>query len=340
LLALWLLIEQPRRDVRWEHHGAHFGLVLATGAVNVVLGALVGRAAARRHDARLFLVSIAFVVSAGFLGLHALATPGVILAGKNSGFDVATPTGLFLAAVLAVVSSMSSGRPVADPRVLRLRTPLRVCAAPAEPLRFVPLANRLMRRSRVGNVAVPADGVRTRLDGIGSKAAPAFARVGARHVKEKRMRIAVASDHAGFPLKEEIKALLQSQESEVQDFGTQNEEACDLPDFVYPAALAMGDGRVERGIFVDGVGYGSAMIANKIRGVYAAVCEDPFCAGLARSHSNTNVLCIGGKIIGSALALEIVRTWMTTEFLGDVEKYKRRVDKVYAISDRHLKKLP
>jgi len=153
------------------------------------------------------------------------------------------------------------------------------------------------------------------------------------------MKIALASDHAGFALKEEIKDLLRSQDAEIVDFGTQDEQACDLPDFVYPAALAVGEGRVDRGVFVDGVGYGSAMIANKIYGVYAAVCQDPFCAGLARSHSNTNVLCIGGKIIGSALALEIVKTWMATEFLGDVEKYKRRVDKVYEISERHLKKL-
>jgi len=153
------------------------------------------------------------------------------------------------------------------------------------------------------------------------------------------MKIALASDHAGFSLKEEIKDLLRSQDAEIVDFGTQDEQACDLSDFVYPAALAVGEGRVDRGVFVDGVGYGSAMIANKIYGVYAAVCQDPFCAGLARSHSNTNVLCIGGKIIGSALALEIVKTWMATEFLGDVEKYKRRVDKVYEISERHLKKL-
>jgi ribose 5-phosphate isomerase B len=153
------------------------------------------------------------------------------------------------------------------------------------------------------------------------------------------MKIAVASDHAGFALKEEIKALLQSQDAQIEDFGTYDEQACDLPDFVYPAALAVGEGRAERGVFVDGVGYGSALIANRIYGVYAAVCQDPFCAGLARSHSNTNVLCLGGKIIGSALALETVRTWMTTDFLGDVEKYRKRVDKVVEISERHLKRL-
>jgi ribose 5-phosphate isomerase B len=153
------------------------------------------------------------------------------------------------------------------------------------------------------------------------------------------MRIALASDHAGFSLKEEIEAVLRDQGVEVEDFGTDDEEACDLPDFVYPAALAVGAGRVDRGIFVDGVGYGSALIANRIHGVYAAVCQDPFCATLARSHSDTNVLCIGGKIIGSALALEVVRAWMSTDFLGEVEKYKRRVDKVREISERHLRRV-
>ena len=98
----------------------------------------------------------------------------------------------------------------------------------------------------------------------------------------------------------------------------------------------MAKGEADRGIFVDGVGYGSAMIANKIFGLYAAVCQDPFCAELARSHSDSNVLCIGGKIIGSALAHEVVRAWMSTEFLGDVDKYARRVAKVKEISERHL----
>ena len=153
------------------------------------------------------------------------------------------------------------------------------------------------------------------------------------------MKIAVASDHAGFPLKEEIKESLTAQGHEVVDFGAPSTEAIDLPDTVYPAALAVGEGTVDRGIFVDGVGYGSAMIANRIHGVYAAVCQDPFCAELARSHSDTNVLCLGGKIIGSAIAHEIVRVWMSTDFL-DEEKYRRRVEKVREISDRHLKPLP
>ena len=100
----------------------------------------------------------------------------------------------------------------------------------------------------------------------------------------------------------------------------------------------MSKGLVDRGIFIDGVGYGSAMIANKLYGVYAAVCQDPFCAALARSHSDTNVLCLGGKILGSALPLEFDRVWMTTEPLSD-EKYRRRVAKVIVINEQNLKPL-
>ncbi|MFT3876082.1 MAG: RpiB/LacA/LacB family sugar-phosphate isomerase [Propioniciclava sp.] len=154
------------------------------------------------------------------------------------------------------------------------------------------------------------------------------------------MRIALANDHPGTPVKKEIAAWLQSQGHEVVDFGTFDEEACDLPDFVYPASLAIARGDCDRGIFIDGVGYGSAMIANKIPGLFAAVAQDPYCAYLARSHSNTNVMCIGAKIIGSLLAMEIVKTWMTTDWLGDTEeKYARRVAKVAEIAERHIRPL-
>ena len=109
---------------------------------------------------------------------------------------------------------------------------------------------------------------------------------------------------------------------------------------MYPAALAVASAACDRGIFVDGVGYGSAMIANKLPGVFAAVAQDPFCAWLARSHSDSNVLCIGGKIIGSALAMEVVKSWMTTDWLGTSdEKYARRVAKVVEIAERHVRPL-
>lgn len=152
------------------------------------------------------------------------------------------------------------------------------------------------------------------------------------------MKIAMGCDHAGFDLKEEVKKLLTAQGHEILDFGAPSTEACDLPDYVYPAALAVARGEADRGIFIDGVGYGSAMIANRIYGLNAAVCQDPFCAMLARAHSNTNVLCLGAKIIGSAIAIETIRVWMSTEFLTD-EKYQRRVGKVNEIVEKHCKKL-
>ena len=151
------------------------------------------------------------------------------------------------------------------------------------------------------------------------------------------MKIGMACDHAGPEFKEEIKDSLQSEGHEVIDFGTHNQESCDLSDYVYPASVAVSEGQVERGIFVDGVGYGSAMIANKLPGIFAAVCQDPFCASLARSHSNTNVLCLGGKIIGSAIALEIVKNWLTTDYLSDIEKYTTRVEKVIQIDQKHVR---
>ncbi len=153
------------------------------------------------------------------------------------------------------------------------------------------------------------------------------------------MSIALASDHAGFALKEEIEALLEADGHDTVDFGTADESACDLADFAYPAALAVGKGEVARAVLIDGVGYGSAMIANRIAGVDAVVCQDPFCASLARAHSDSNVLCLGAKIIGSALAAAIVTTWMTTDFLADDAKYVRRVEKGRAIAQRHLRPL-
>lgn len=153
------------------------------------------------------------------------------------------------------------------------------------------------------------------------------------------MRIALASDHAGFALKREVDDWLTGQGHETVDFGTDGEAACDLVDFAYPAALAVGRGEVDRAVMVDGVGYGSAMIANRVRGVDAVVCQDPFCAGLARSHSDSNVLCIGGKIIGSALAMAVLETWMTTDFAADEPKYARRVAKGREIAERHLRPL-
>jgi len=120
--VLLLVLAKPALDGHWENHASHFWLVLTAAAVNVVLGYTVGTAARRRRDARLFLVSLAFLAAAGFLGLHALATPGVLI-GKNAGFELATPVGLAVAGVFAAASSLSL-RPAAAERVLRWARPL------------------------------------------------------------------------------------------------------------------------------------------------------------------------------------------------------------------------
>ena len=144
------------------------------------------------------------------------------------------------------------------------------------------------------------------------------------------MIIAMANDHAGYDLKMQIREWLESQGHEVRDFGTHDRDSCDLSDFIVPAAQAVATGACDRGIFVDGVGYGSAMIANKFRGIFACVCQDPVCAELARQHNDANVLCLGGKLIGPVLAMATVEAWMSAEPLA-AEKYQRRRDKVASI---------
>ncbi len=106
VIGLAVLIAEPRLDVAWQHDPAHFWLVLIAAALSVALAYATGTAARRRHDARVFLVSLAFLAAAGFLGLHALATPGVLLAGPNAGFTLATPVGLLVAAIFAAASSI------------------------------------------------------------------------------------------------------------------------------------------------------------------------------------------------------------------------------------------
>src|SRR4029079_11398704 len=140
------------------------------------------------------------------------------------------------------------------------------------------------------------------------------------------MNIALACDHAGFELKRVVAKQLQADGHEVQDFGTNSEESVDFVDHVYPAARAVSTGKAERAILIDGAGYPSGIVANMLPSVYAAVANDLFSARLSREHSNTNVLCIGGKVIGAGVAAEIVSVWLKTEFLGG--KYAGRVQKV------------
>ncbi len=152
------------------------------------------------------------------------------------------------------------------------------------------------------------------------------------------MKIAMACDDAGFSLKEEIKTFLQKLGHDILDFGTNTKESCDLPDYIYPAAIAVSRMKADHAIFIDGTGHGSALIANRIAGLYAVACQDPFCAQLARAHTNTNILCLGAEIVGPSVAMEIVNTWITTDFCAE-EKNKQYVDSVIRLSERHLKPL-
>ena len=122
LLGLLVLLTWPDTDGRWEHHPSHFWLVLVTGLINLALGVVAADAARRRRDARLVLVGLSFVAAAGFLGLHALATPGVLLPASNAGFVVATPVGLLIASVLAAGSSLDLQG--IGPQIVRLQRPM------------------------------------------------------------------------------------------------------------------------------------------------------------------------------------------------------------------------
>ncbi|MBQ2720925.1 MAG: ribose 5-phosphate isomerase B [Clostridia bacterium] len=136
--------------------------------------------------------------------------------------------------------------------------------------------------------------------------------------------IAIASDHAGFALKEKIKKHLEELKFEICDFGTENEESCDYPVFAKKACEAVVSGQCDRAILVCGTGIGMSMAANKVKGIRAAVCTETFAAKYTRLHNDANVLCMGARVIGEGVAIEITDTFITTEFEGG--KHKRRID--------------
>jgi ribose 5-phosphate isomerase B len=140
------------------------------------------------------------------------------------------------------------------------------------------------------------------------------------------MKVAIGSDHAGYRLKEEVKALLQEMGIEHTDYGCMTEDSCDYPDIAAPVAQAVASGEVDRGILICGTGIGMSIAANKIRGIRASLCHDMFSARMTREHNNSNVLAIGARVIGSGLALEIAKIWLTTEYQGG--RHGRRLAKI------------
>jgi ribose 5-phosphate isomerase B len=150
------------------------------------------------------------------------------------------------------------------------------------------------------------------------------------------MRIAIAGDHAGFTLKEKVKAHLAARGAEVDDLGAHDASPSDYPDFAEAVGEAVRTGRAERGIVVCGSGVGVVSAANKIPGVRAGLCHDHYSAHQGVEHDDMNVLALGARVVGEALALELVDAFVAARFTGE-ERHARRLAKVRAIEAKWLK---
>lgn len=146
------------------------------------------------------------------------------------------------------------------------------------------------------------------------------------------MHIAIAADHGGYELKQHIAEFLIAQGHQVQDFGTYSPEAVDYPDLAAPLARAVAAGEFERGILVCGTGIGMSIAANKVRGARAAVCTDCYMARMSRQDNDANILCLGGRVLGPGLALDIVQVFLSNEFLGG--RHAQRVAKINALEEK------
>ncbi len=143
------------------------------------------------------------------------------------------------------------------------------------------------------------------------------------------MRIAIGSDHAGFVLKEHLKETLLALGHEVDDYGTHSEASVDYPPICAAVGRAVTAGQADRGIVLGGSGQGEQIAANKVRGVRAALCNDLFTARLSRQHNDANVLSMGGRIVASGLADEILRVWLDTPYEGG--RHQKRLDQIAEI---------
>jgi len=141
--------------------------------------------------------------------------------------------------------------------------------------------------------------------------------------------VALGSDHAGFPLKEDLKTWLIARGYDVVDLGTQSAESVDYPDFAAGVGSAIAAGKADRGVLVCGTGIGMAMAANKVPGVRAAACSDAFSARMSREHNDANILALGARITARDAAIEILEIWLGAEFAGG--RHARRVEKIVAL---------
>jgi ribose 5-phosphate isomerase B len=149
------------------------------------------------------------------------------------------------------------------------------------------------------------------------------------------MQIGLACDHGGFELKEELKAFLRSIHVEPIDMGTFTEDSVDYPDFGILVAEKVSNGELERGILICGTGIGMSIIANKFPRVRAALVNDLYSSRCSREHNDSNILVMGGRILGRDLAKEIVKVWLETPFAG--ERHKRRLEKIETLEKKNFK---
>lgn len=147
------------------------------------------------------------------------------------------------------------------------------------------------------------------------------------------MKIAIGCDHGGFGLKNEIINFLKSEKYEVKDFGAYSTDSCDYPDFALPVAEAVAAKEYEFGILICGTGIGIGIAANKVPGIRAALCSDTFSAHATREHNNANILTMGERVVGPGLALDIVKTFITSEFQGG--RHQNRIDKISEIENKY-----
>ena len=150
------------------------------------------------------------------------------------------------------------------------------------------------------------------------------------------MRIAIGTDHAGFPLKETVLAVIRESGHEILDFGTDSEESVDYPDIAEKVGRAIQSGHADRGILLCGSGIGGCIAANKMKGIYAAIAHDVYSAAQGVEHDNMNVLCLGGRIVGTELANDLVLAFLQARYIGEdqgQERHKRRVGKIKELEE-------
>lgn len=150
------------------------------------------------------------------------------------------------------------------------------------------------------------------------------------------MKIGIGNDHSALELKAEIIDFLKEKGHEVVDYGTNSPESCDYPIYGEKVARAVAAGKVEKGILICGTGLGISLAANKVEGIRAVVCSEPFTAKMSRAHNDCNILAFGARVVGAELAKMIVDTWLNTEFEGG--RHQRRVDQIMDIEKRNKEK--